>query len=375
MLIVAGEASGDMHGAALIDELRKIRPGLAFYGIGGDAMRKAGVELVFHARQMSFLGFLEVLKHVPFIRRVFKTLSDLLKSRRPDIAVLIDYPGFNLRLAGRIRKHCIPVFYYISPQVWAWGRGRVRQMAERIDRIAVIFPFEESIYRQAGIPVRYVGHPLKDQVKVGLTKSDFFRELDLKPKTPLVGLLPGSRKQEVGRLLPVMVEAFRILQQDIPDLHALVGMAPTLTREDYVHRIPAGLESVRLVEGKTYEIMAHSDAVMVASGTATLETAILGTPMVILYKMAPISYLLSRLLVKIKYIGLVNIVSGKSVVPELVQGEARPRQIADAVRPLLLSPKETADMRRELKAVSDKLGTGGASTRTAEWIMDMLDAA
>jgi lipid-A-disaccharide synthase len=373
ILIVAGEASGDLHGAALVSEVKKRRPDCAFFGIGGDEMSRAGVETVFHARQMAFLGFFEVLKHYPFIRRVFRTLSDLVDARKPDCAVLIDYPGFNLRFADRMHKRGIPVFYYISPQVWAWGRGRVKKMARSIDRMAVIFPFEEGIYNKAGIPVRYVGHPLKDRIKTVMSKSDFFKELGLNPDHPTVGLLPGSRNQEVQKLLPEMMGAYHRLAEGIPQLQALIGLAPTLSRSELLRHAPDHSASIRIVEGRTYETMAHSDAVMVASGTATLETALLGTPMVILYKMSPISYFIIKRLVKIESIGLANIVAGKKVATELIQKEANAERIADAIRPLFLDEKENTRARGELKIVSEKLGEGGASARAAEWLIEMLD--
>lgn len=352
-------------------EVKKRRPECVFFGIGGDEMKKAGVETVFHAREMAFLGFFEVLKHFPFIRRVFRTLSGLADTRKPDCCVLIDYPGFNLRFADRMHKRGIPVFYYISPQVWAWGKGRVKKMARCIDRIAVIFPFEADIYQKAGIPVRYVGHPLQDRVKAAMAKKDFFRGLGLDPKKPTVGLLPGSRGQEVRKLLPEMVGAYRKLAETIPGLQGLIGLAPTLSMSDVSPYAQETDPSLRIVDGRTYETMAHSDAVMVASGTATLETALFGTPMVILYKMAPLSYCLGKWLVKIESIGLVNIVAGKRVAPELLQRQANAERISESIRPLILDPKTNARVRNELKIVGEKLGKGGASARAAEWLLDM----
>jgi len=373
ILFVAGEASGDMHGAALVAELKKRRPSLSCYGIGGDQMQKAGVQLIRHSKEIAFLGFFEVLRHFPLIRRVFKDMTGLLDTNKPDLVVLIDYPGFNLRFAREVKKRGIPIFYYISPQVWAWGKGRVPKMAKWIDRIAVIFPFEESIYRSVGMQVRYVGHPLKDRVKSTQSKTDFLKGLCLNPACPTIGLLPGSRKQEVRILLPEMVQAYKKLLRDIPKLQAVVGMAPTLAPSDYeMPAVESG--SIRTVHCQTYDVMKHSDAVMVASGTATLETAILGTPMVILYKMSFLSYLLGKTLVKIKNIGLVNIVAEKTVVPELIQKQANAGRIAEVVRPLLMDNTTNETIRRELAVVSERLGGGGASARTAEWVLDMMDS-
>lgn len=371
VMVVAGEASGDMHGAALVHEMLKKNPGLVFFGIGGDRMRAEGVELVRHAKEMAFLGFFEVLKHYPFIRKVFRQMNGLLDSRKPGLVILIDYPGFNLRFAREVKKRGIPVFYYISPQVWAWGKGRVKKMAEWIDRIAVIFPFEEAIYRRAGVRVQYVGHPLKDSVKSAQSRKDFLTDLGFNPDHPVLGLLPGSRKQEIKKLLPEMIRACQIIRREIPDLQAAVGMSPTLSRFDYEPFV-TDFKSIRLVEGKTYEVMGHSDAVLVASGTATLETALLGTPMVILYKMAPLSYLLGRMLVRVEHIGLVNIVAGRRIVPELIQRDANAGKIAAEVLPFLLDKEKNQAVRRELKTVSKRLGKGGASARTAEWVLDMM---
>jgi lipid-A-disaccharide synthase len=239
--------------------------------------------------------------------------------------------------------------------------------------MAVIFPFEEGIYRNAGIPVRYVGHPLKDRVKAIGSRSGFFKDLGLNPNCPTVGLLPGSRSQEVQKLFPEMLGAVRRLAESIPGLQTLVGLAPTLSRSELSRHMPDGTAALRIVEGRTYEIMAHSDAVMVASGTATLETALAGTPMVILYKMAPLSYCIVKRLVKIESIGLANIVAGKKVAPELIQKEANAERIAEVIRPLLLDPNANARSRNELKIVSEKLGMGGASARAAEWLIEMLD--
>lgn len=371
VLIVAGEASGDLHGASLVSELRKRDKRLVFFGIGGDGMKKAGVELVHHVREMAFLGFFEVVRHLPLVRRVFRETRDLLEYRKPVCVILIDYPGFNLRLAREAKRRGIPVFYYIGPQVWAWGRGRVKKMARCIDRIAVIFPFEEAIYREAGLPVDYVGHPLKERVKASLTRAAFFRRMEFRSHCPTLGLLPGSRLQEVRHLLPEMLRACTLLRRSLPRLQVVLGMSPTLSLEDYAPFLP-GDTSVRPVRGRTYDVMGHSDAVLVASGTATLETAILETPMVILYRMAPLSYLLGRLLVKIPRIGLANIVADRPVVPELIQHRARAEHIAETVRPLLLDAKVRARIRKELRDVSRQLGKAGASARAAQSVFRLI---
>lgn len=334
-------------------------------------MADAGMEIVTHVRDMSFLGFLEIVRHLPFIRRVFRRLVSLLGERKPDAVVLIDYPGFNLRFARTAKKRKIPVIYYIGPQVWAWGRGRIKRIARSVDRMIVIFPFEEDFYRTKGMDVHFVGHPLKDVVRVSSDKEDFFKHLDLIPGHPTIGLLPGSREQEVDRLLPEMVGAFDLLKQWIPGIQAILGKAPTLGEAAYA----SGLEgtNIRAIRDQAYEVMAHTDVVLVASGTATLETAIIGTPMIILYKMSRLSFLIGRMLVRLKCIGLVNIVYGGNLVLELLQDDVRAERIAEETRALLEDDRLRARMKAGLKSVSQKLGGGGASRRAAESVIDFLD--
>lgn len=372
ILIVAGEASGDLHGGALVRALLDRRPGLRFFGIGGDRMSESGVQLIRHVREMSFLGFFEVVRHLPFIRRVFGEIVEAMESRRPALAVFIDYPGLNLKLALQAKKRNIPVVYYVSPQVWAWGRGRVPKIARRVDKMLVLFDFEEPIYREAGLDVVFTGHPLKDTVRPSQSRAEFFRSLELDPDKPLLGLLPGSRKQEVQRLLPAMIGAVRLLKRDIPGLQAVLAAAPTLSDQIYLP-FTGGDDSVRTVRGRTYEVMSHSNAALVASGTATLETALSGTPMVILYRMAPLSFWIGRGLVRVPYIGLANIVAGKKVAPELLQNDAEPGKIRAAVLPFFTDKALVESVRGEWAEVGRKLGPAGASGRAADEILRTLD--
>ncbi len=373
IMIIAGETSGDIHAAGLVRRLKKKRPDLHFFGIGGDGMTEQRVETIYHIRDMAFLGFFEVLKHLPFVWRVFRRMVALMEERRPRLVILVDYPGFNLRFAKAAKKRGFHVLYYISPQVWAWGQKRVKKIARRVDRMLVFFPFETDLYQKEGLDVRFVGHPLKDVVRVRQNKTSFFQELGLDPNRPTVGLLPGSREQEIRRLLPEMIKAVKILQKTMPDLQAVVGLAPALTDAVYAPFLKRGA-SVRPVRNHTYHVMSHCDAVMVASGTATLETAILGTPMVILYRMSRISYLIGRALVRLKHIGLVNIVAGRDVVPELIQKEARAEKIAEVISVFLLDSVKLKIVIQELKKVSDILGDKGATERAAEAVMEFIDA-
>jgi lipid-A-disaccharide synthase len=373
VLIVAGEASGDLHGGALVRALRKERPDLRFFGIGGDRMSECGVELIRHVREMSFLGFFEVLKHLPLIRRVFNEIVEAMESRSPELAIFIDYPGLNLKLAAQAKKRKIPVVYYVSPQVWAWGKGRVPKIAKRVDKMLVLFDFEEPIYREAGMDVVFTGHPLKDAVRPSQSRAEFFGHLELDPVKPLLALLPGSRKQEIQRLLPAMTGAARLLKRDLPGLQVVLAAAPTLPDQLYRHYMRDD-EEILAVRGRTYDVMAYSDAALVASGTATLETALSGTPMIILYRMSPVSFLIGRRLVRTESIGLANIVAGRKVAPELLQNDATPEKIRDAALPLFRDPVLRESIRREWALVCGKLGPAGASERAAKEILKILDS-
>ena len=369
ILIIAGDPSGDLHGAGVVDELRRRMPWIDLYGIGGDRMKNAGMELIYNLNELSFMGFVEVVRHLPLIRRVEKRLGEFLGSRRPDMVLLIDYPGFNLRFARKAKEAKIPVFYYISPQVWAWGKHRLKKMRQLIDTMLVIFPFEKELYEREQIRVEFVGHPLLDVMGVRSTRSDFFSEHRLDMKKKLLGLFPGSRPQEIDRMLPVMIGAARVVQQNF-DIQIAVSKAPNLPVESYKRFLNYDLDrDIRLVENETYELMKYSDAAIVTSGTATLETACFETPMVVVYKASPISYLIGRMLVSVKNIGLVNIVAGKKIVPELIQHEADADAIAAAVSQYFEQPLLTAGVKNELSKVRGKLGTPGAAKRVVDILM------
>ena len=370
ILIIAGEASGDHHGAELVHELNRQLPEARFWGIGGNDMEAAGVDLVVHARDMAFLGFVEVIKHLPFIRKVFNQILNLAVKKKPDVAVLIDYPGFNIRLAKAMKKKKIPVVYYISPQVWAWKEGRKHTLAKVVDLMLVIFPFEEAIYQELGMDVHFVGNPLVDSVKPSQPKDVFLKQNQLSSELPTLCLLPGSRKQEVEKLLPPMIDSVAVLRQSIPNLQCVVAVANTLS-DMFIQTFIKGIPCTA-VHGQTHNALAASDAAIVASGTATLETALLQTPMVIVYKLAPVSYAIGRHLVKVKNIGLANIVAGQEVVPELIQGDVNPKTIAETVNPMLVDSSHNQRIRQSLGTVRVKLGEPGASKRAAEAIVDLI---
>lgn len=367
VLIVAGEESGDLHASKVAARLRELAPGLEAYGVGGDRMRSAGVELVFHSDDFAMVGLVEVLRHVPRLRRAMDRLVELARARGTRVAVLVDYPGFNLILAGKLREAGIRVLYYISPQVWAWGEGRVKKIAARVDRMAVVLPFEEGFYRDRGVEAEFVGHPLLEEPAIA--SAAMVRDL---PATPRLGLLPGSRTQEVARLLPPMLGAVEILRNDLPDLSVSLGRAPGISSE-LLRRSgdpsSAGVEIVPPERG--YEVMRTSTALLISSGTATLEAACFGTPMVVVYKLAMLSYLAGRALVKIPDIGLVNVVAGERVVPELIQGEANAERMAAEIRPFMIDGERSADVAARLTDVRDSLGRPGASDRVAGMILAM----
>jgi lipid-A-disaccharide synthase len=372
IMIVAGEASGDLHAASLVREIRCRAAAAEFFGIGGDRMRNAGTELLYHIDQMSVLGFTEVIRHLPFMHRVMDDLTRTIRERRPDLLILVDYPGFNLRLARRARKFPAKVMYYIAPQVWAWGARRAQQMAKWIDRLAVVFQFEEEIFRSAGVDAHFVGHPLLEGLEVRSSREAFLAELGIEANAPLLGLLPGSRVQEVKRLLPEMIRTWHILRQQLPDLRAVVARAPGVPEEIYRSQAPD--DNLILVPDRTYEVMRHSTALIVASGTATLEAACLGTPFVVVYKVSRLSYHIGKRLVSIPDIGLVNVVAGRRIVPEFIQQNFRAEELAPVLLRLITDNTARQKMMADLRGVRSRLGEPGASRRTAELALTLLEA-
>lgn len=371
MLIIAGETSGDTHGAGVVRGLYKTVENIRVTGIGGNKMQAAGMELLYHVRDMSIMGFVEVLKHLPFIREVMTTLENWVDTYQPDAVILIDYPGFNLRFAKRLKKRQIPVYYYISPQVWAWGKGRLKKMKRLVDKMFVIFPFEEPLYQDYGVPVEFVGHPLVEEVKDLTPKARFFQSIGCDPEITTIGLLPGSRDQEIERHLEPMLSALpRIRENYSGDLQCLVAVAPDL--DDGVFEQLSIPEDVHLVRHKTYEIMQYSDVVITSSGSATLEVAYFGTPMVIIYRMSRITWWLGNLLVDMPYIGLANIVAEKQVVPELLQGAVNGRRIAEEVIQYLSDAVYYGEVKKSLGDIREKLGEPGAGKRVADSIATAL---
>lgn len=369
--MVAGEESGDLHGAHLIRNLKEIIPNLQVYGVGGDRMQEEGMELYYHHRNFAVVGLSEVIKNLPRLWRVMVKMEEIIRSRRPDVVVLIDYPGFNIRLAQRAHRLKTKVFYYIAPQVWAWGKKRIPRIVSFVDHMAVIFPFEAELFRETTLPVTFVGNPLLDIVRPQFSKDEFYQKYNLRKDQPLIGLLPGSRWQEVKRLFPVMLDSLDYIKQNIPTVQVVVGVTQSLGKERYVPFLPVS-NSPLLIESAVYDIMANADLLLIASGTATLEAAILQCPMIILYKMSFITYGIARRMVKIPKVGLANVVAGKEIVPEYIQKGLDPARIALESVDIIMNEARNHTLRSDLRAVRDSLGEPGAARRTAELIVEMM---
>jgi len=370
--MVAGEASGDLHGAALARELLRLYPGLVLEGIGGERMQEAGVRLRYYASGLSVVGGWEVVGRLRALAQAFVRVRKILLQERPDLCILIDHPDFNLLVARVAKRAGIPVLYFISPQVWAWRRGRIKTLKRLVKKMLLIFPFEEELYREAGLDASFVGHPLLDRLGAVASREEAMRILELDGKGVVVGLLPGSRLEELRRHLPIMLQAGERIFASLSNIQFVVALADALPFEEAEAILQDTKLPLKLVKGKTYEVMQASDLLIVASGTATLEAALLGVPMIIIYRLSLPSYILGRLLVRVPYIGMANLVAGRKIVPELLQGEANPGRIAALGLKLLTSPERLQGIRAELERVKAKLGTPGASTRAAQEVLKVL---
>jgi lipid-A-disaccharide synthase len=371
-MIVAGEASGDLHGGNLVRAMHQIDPDLSFYGVGGKRMQAAGVDLLADAADMAVVGLTEVVFKLEAILRVMRRLKASLATERPGLVILIDYPDFNLPLARAARRRRIQVLYYISPQVWAWRKGRIATIKKTVDRMAVILPFEEEFYREAGVDVTFVGHPLLDEVRKKYTRLEALNRFGLRDDAITVGILPGSRRSEVARILPEMLRACGILAGKLSPLQFVLPLARTLAPDFVQNILRQSPVPVNVVRDEIYDAIALSDTAIVASGTATLETALLEIPMVVVYKVSALSYAIGRRFIHVDHICLPNIIAGRRVVPELIQDEATPERIASEVRELVVRRGKALEMKAELAEIREKLGEPGASRRTARIACDML---
>jgi lipid-A-disaccharide synthase len=373
VMIVAGEASGDMHGASLVLEMLRIDPSLIFYGIGGNRMQEAGVKLLVNASETAVVGLTEVISKFGALLRIIRQVKKSLDEMKPELVILIDYPDFNLNfIAPAAKKRNIKIFYYISPQVWAWRKSRINKIKRLVDKMAVILPFEVDTYAAKGFAVDYVGHPLLDLVKPAYSKRESQKIFNLDESKTTIGLLPGSRQSEVIKLLPEMLRAAEILVQKIQNVQFILPLADTLEKKTIDDIVSAFTVKVKVISDQTYDAVSCCDLAIVASGTATLETALLGIPMIIVYKISPLSYFIGKLIVNVKNIGLANIIAGKTVVPELIQDDASGNRIAAEAMDILTDGKRKLEMINDLAAIRSKLGNPGAAIKTAHLAYDML---
>lgn len=377
IMIIAGEASGDLHGARLVQAMQAQDPGLLFCGMGSREMTAAGVEILFDAARIAVVGLAEVFTHFPDIIRALKILKKRMREDPPDLLILIDFPDFNLMLAKKAKKLGIPVFYYISPQVWAWRTGRVKTIGRLVDTIGVILPFEEPFYRSRGVTAHYVGHPLLDSVKVSSDRDTFCQRYNINPEHKLIGLLPGSRKKEISALLPdFLAAAKRLLRKYDHEFVFLLPVASTVSEEELWNNglgDYSELINFRLIREDRYDMMAACDAVVAASGTVTLELAILGIPMVVVYRVSPHTYFIGRLLVRhMQFFSLVNLIAERGVVTELLQDDVQPGKIEAELARLLFDDKAGSEMRLGLAEIRSKLGNPGASRQAATLAFKLL---
>jgi lipid-A-disaccharide synthase len=380
-MIVAGEASGDAHAAALVRAIREAEPEshVEFFGATGPQLRAANVESIVRSDDLAILGLMEIGRALPKFWRAYKLLKNAALERKPDAVILVDWPDFNLKLARALHRRGLKVIYYISPQLWAWRSYRARSIERDVDLLLSILPFEEEWYAERGIEqVEFVGHPLAGEVHANYDRAEFCRRTKLDPSLPIVSLLPGSRRKEVERILPPMLEAAALISARRPDVQFVVVVAPSRTSDELRSLIraqratPEPLPScIHLVSGESREALAASDAAAIASGTATLEGALLGTPMVVVYKESLINWNTLGRLINVDYYGLVNLVAGEGVATELMQDDLNGERLAQELLSLL-EPAKNADMRARLREIADQLGEGGASQRAAKSVLDFL---
>lgn len=372
ILVIAGEASGDLHGASLIRELKKLDAEISVTGIGGNKMKAQGMELLFHINQMAFLGFAEVVKHIPFIRKVQERILAEIAERDIRTAVLIDYPGFNLNLAGKLKEQNVDIIYYIAPQVWAWGLSRMKKIKRLVSKMLVVFPFEETLFLKAGVNAEYIGHPLLEQISEYpyLDKNSFFSQFKLDPAKGILLLLPGSRMQEVRKIFPGVIAAAEKLAADF-NLQTVVACSHDI--DESLFYSLTGSRNFRVIKDHTYDLYKFADFGIIKSGTSTLEAGLFGLPMVVVYTTNYLTYLIGRSVIKINSIALVNIVADSKIVTELIQNDVNPDKIYIESSAILADPQKYQRMKEELSVLRERLGMTGASRKGAEVILSYIN--
>jgi lipid-A-disaccharide synthase len=373
VLFSAGESSGDQHAAHMFQELQKLCPSVKGMGMGGNKMRQAGIDIRFDSSGIGVIGLVEILKHYGEIRLALQVMKQTLMDEKPDLLICVDYKEFNLKLARFAKKLGVKVLFYVSPQVWAWRSGRVVTYGKAIDMMAVIFPFETAYYEAKNVPVRYVGHPSVDKVHPLYSKAEDLQRFGLDAKRPIVGILPGSRSNEIKRMLPVMLQAAAQLAQRHADMQFLLPQADSVDDGILHEHLQNSSLPINVIKQQAYDVIQCCDAVMTTSGTASLEIALLGVPMLIAYRLSPLTYWLGKQLVKIPFIGLPNIIAGRAVVKELIQHEASAENMALEIERLLNDQNYRADCLKGLQQVKQRLGEGGGSKNMAELALEMLE--
>jgi len=374
IFIICGEPSGDLHAGNLAKKILEINPNIKISGVGGACMREAGAKIYGDIKNLAVIGLFDVLKKLPNFFSLQKLILEKIKEEKPDAIILVDFSGFNLRLARKINK-TLPVIYYVSPQVWASRPGRVKTIKEYIHKMVVLFKFEEEFYKRYGVDADFVGHPLLDIVRPTMDRKEFLRKFNLSESKTTIALLPGSRKQEIENILPIMLGTSILISKKMANAQFVLAKSPQVDLDIYERIISKAFIDLKIIEGKTYDCLNIADFCLVASGTATLETAIMQRPFVVIYKMNLLNYLLYRPQVKVPYIGMVNIVAGRKIVPEFIQFKACPKKISEQVLKILQNPGRLEQMKNDLTLVKSLLGEKGASLRAAQIIIDFLKKA
>jgi len=372
VMIVAGEASGDLHGAHVVREIKKLLPNTDCYGIGGTHMRQVGVDIYTNVSELSVVGLVEVLKHYPRLRKILNKTKETLKLKKPDLLILIDSPDFNLPLA-KLAKQCdVKVLYYISPQIWAWRKGRIKLIQKYVDMMAVIFPFEEKFYLDAGVPVEYVGNPLVKEANASVDKIQFVSSIELDSSKKLVGLFPGSRVSEIENNYPVLLSAAKTLLQQREDVQFITPIATTLS-DDLIHKhiSNAGIK-VFTTSNDIYNVINACDAIAAASGTVTLQITLMQVPMLIVYKISPTTYRIFKRIVKFSFAGIANVIAGKEIAREFIQADATTENVSTELNKLLSEKKYIADMKSNMHEIRDALGNKDGSVATARIAVELI---
>jgi len=371
ILIISGENSGEKYGARLVQQFKKLNSSFLFFGIGGKHMASQGVDIIFPVEELAVIGGVEIISRLPRIKAMFSQMEKEITARKPEASVLIDSPDFNLRMAKKLRKLSIPVLYYISPTVWAWRKGRLKTIRRTVDKMLLIFPFEEEIYRARGIPASYVGHPLKEWIKTTLTRQEFFKKFNLDPHKKLIAILPGSRRSELKYHMPVLIEAVKKIKEEFETQFVLV-LAENLDEQIIQKFVPQNLDDLKILRENSYDVLAWSDLVLSACGTANLESALLETPVISFYRLSPLTYYAGVRFIRIKNYSIVNILGEEKIIPELIQRNFNPENLFQEAKKILTSEETRSKMVSDFKRIKNILGEKKASQNAAQELKKLI---